>query len=148
MLFVGTSLADHVDWPSVEPGWDVDDESGARLMSVVELDRAVVELDDGAGDGEPEAGAASIGGTCVVGAGEALEDRVVVGRWDARSVVDNRQARVGVVFVQGDGDEACGVAGCVVEQVADRHHASWLAFPPTWAPVTASASMPTAAGRD
>ena len=36
-------------------------------MSIVELDRAVVELDHGTGDGEPETGAASVGGTCVVG---------------------------------------------------------------------------------
>lgn len=73
-----------------------------------------------AGDGDAQAGAAVVAGAGVVEPDEAFEDAVgVLGR-HAWSVVVHRDDDPGVLVPDVDLDAVCGVAGGVVDEVAQQ----------------------------
>ena len=83
----------------------------------VDADGAEMANSDGFGDGETEAGAAVIGGPCEVESGEAMEDALVMFRWDAWAVVGDREDSHLGVFDEVDRDGGSSVTDRVVEKV-------------------------------
>lgn len=70
------------------------------------------------GDGEAQAGAAVVAGAGVVEPDEAFEDALGVFSGHAWSVVVHREVDPAVLVPDGDLDAVCGVAGGVVDEVA------------------------------
>jgi hypothetical protein len=93
-----------------------DDDTSARLI-VLDVHGAVVGLHHVADDGEPEAGAATLGCPVVVDADEAFEDALAILWRHARAVVGDDRRHGGAVVLQLDRDAACRMPHRIVEKV-------------------------------
>ena len=71
-----------------------------------------------ANDCESETGSAIVSCPCIVNTAEPLEDTLSRVGGNAGPVVSDSEAYEAVGLGEGDGDRGCGMADCVVQQVA------------------------------
>ena len=131
-------------FPLPHPARQHDDEPGT-LSIRLDGDRAMVALDDLAGDGQAETGAAGVTAAGAVEPGEALEDPLPIAGGHARAVIGDHQPGVIVVARERDPDGRATMARRVLEQVAD-HSRQLVASPRTSTGVTWETSIASGLG--
>ena len=100
--------------------WQVKDKARPVRGCVLDMEGAVVGVGDAAGDGQSQSGAAVITAAGGVQAGEALEDVVILGFRDSRTIVSDAELRLtdDAAYLHHDGVR--GVALGVVEQIVQN----------------------------
>ncbi len=105
----------------------------AAKGGICDGDGSLVDSGDSLDDGEAESCASVVSGAGVVAADDPFHDSVAVLFGDSGTVVINCENGAAVVVFEGDGYLIGCVAGCVVEEVADKaRELTWVSLDANW----------------